>query len=240
MTTLQVLEEVVSPALVRGVGYALLHSLWQGGALALLLAGALPLLRRARPEVRYAASVAALVGLLLAVGGTFGYYYQHAPTPIEEALSGLPTRQQAMILHFNDLAASPQAPSMALLPALARQVEPYLPVLVAAWLLGLLLMGGRLVGGLVVANRLRRVGARALGADWQRRLAALASRAGLRRPVALLESGGPATQPAGGAAGARASPHCAARLLAKSGTVGGGSTVFLPSGRVVYGEQPAH
>jgi beta-lactamase regulating signal transducer with metallopeptidase domain len=130
----------------------------------------------------------ALAGLLLAVAGTFGYYYQNAPTPIEATLSGLATRQQVMMLHFNGLSASPQAPSMALLPALARQVELYLPVLVAAWLLGLLLMGGRLVGGLVVANRLRRAGASALGADWQRRLAALASRAGLRRPVALLES----------------------------------------------------
>ena len=69
----------MSPALVRALGYALLHSLWQGAALAGLLAAALPLLRRHRPEVRYAASAAALVGLLLAVGGTFGYYYGQAP-----------------------------------------------------------------------------------------------------------------------------------------------------------------
>ncbi|MEJ7658824.1 MAG: hypothetical protein WKG07_03930 [Hymenobacter sp.] len=54
MTTLPWLDEVLSPALVRAVGYALLHSLWQGGVLALLLAGALPLLRHRRAELRYA------------------------------------------------------------------------------------------------------------------------------------------------------------------------------------------
>ncbi|RZK50990.1 MAG: M56 family metallopeptidase, partial [Hymenobacter sp.] len=77
---------------------------------------------------------------------------------------------------------------MALLPTLARQVEPCLPLLVATWLLGLLVMSGRFAGGLLVASRLRRVGVQAVGADWQRRLAALAARAGLRQPVALLES----------------------------------------------------
>ncbi|RYY17530.1 MAG: hypothetical protein EOO36_09565 [Cytophagaceae bacterium] len=145
MTTPQVLSEVLSPALVRGVGYALLHSLWQGGAAALLLAGALPLLRRARPEVRYAASVAALAGLLLAVGSTFGYYCQNAPTPSEQALRMMPVRQQALLPVNAGLAHQP-APAVALLPALARQVEPYLPWLVAAWLLGLLLAAGLSLG----------------------------------------------------------------------------------------------
>ncbi|RZL08376.1 MAG: hypothetical protein EOO62_15420, partial [Hymenobacter sp.] len=79
---LPLLNEMVSPALVRGVGYALLHSLWQGGVLALLLAGVLPLLRRHRAEVRYAASAAALGTLVLAVGLTFGYYYQTTPTVV--------------------------------------------------------------------------------------------------------------------------------------------------------------
>ncbi|MGI4835481.1 MAG: M56 family metallopeptidase [Janthinobacterium lividum] len=191
MTTLRLLENWLSPALVRALGYALLHSLWQGAGLAGLLAAALPLLRRHRPEVRYAASAAALAGLLLAVGGTFGYYYSQAPAsrPLPMSLSPRENAVVASILAFQTETSSQALAPPTPLAALAHRAEPYLPLLVAAWLLGLLLMAGRLAGGLFYAGRLRRAGTQALGAEWQQRLAALATRVGLRRPVALLESG---------------------------------------------------
>ena len=179
MTTLPWLDEVLSPALVRGVGFALLHSLWQGGALALLLAGALPLLRR-RAEVRYALAAGALGALLLAVGLTLGYYYsQYSPAPAASAVVAVPS---ARVLAFqeNEL-------TQPVVPTPAQRVEPYLPLVVGAWLLGLVVLSGRLAGGLLHAGRLRRTG-QPLGPEWQQRLAALAARAGLRRPVALLES----------------------------------------------------
>ena len=201
MTTLPLLKELGSPALVRGLGYALLHSLWQGGVLALLLAGVLPLLRRQRAEVRYAVSAGALASLLLVVGLTFGVYYQNAPTSVlpdslAVELVG-PTASQptarplalATTTTTLTIAVGPGgAVPLAWLAGASRRVEPYLPLLVVGWLLGLLLMSGRLAGGLLYAGRLRRAGTQALGAEWQQRLAALAARAGVRRPVALLES----------------------------------------------------
>ncbi|WP_151088297.1 M56 family metallopeptidase [Hymenobacter baengnokdamensis] len=203
MTTLPLLREVLSPALVRALGYALLHSLWQGAVLALVLAGVLPLLRRQRAELRYTVAAGALAMLALAVAGTFGFYYQQAPVVQPVAVSLVVRPGAAAIVRNSSYseystqslgqAAAPTAVSARLAPAAWLRVaghrcEPYLPVLVAAWLLGLLLMGGRLLGGLLYAGRLRRTGTRALGADWQQRLTALAHRAGLRRPVALLES----------------------------------------------------
>ncbi len=76
MTTL---EQFVSPALTRALGWTLLHSLWQGALVAAVLAGALLLLRRQRAEVRYAASAGAL-GLVVALAGiTFGLYMNSSP-----------------------------------------------------------------------------------------------------------------------------------------------------------------
>ena len=66
--------------------------------------------------------------------------------------------------------------------------DQYLPLLVVVWLLGLLAMSLRMLGGLLYVQRLRRYRVRPLSADWQARLAALAERAGLHRSVALLES----------------------------------------------------
>ncbi len=198
MTTLQLLKEIGSPALVRGVGYALLHSLWQGGVLALLLAGVLPLLRRQRAEVRYAVAAGALASLVLVVGLTFGWYYQSQPVAAESVNTATTLASEAAA-RLRPVVASPAGPvaaataPAALLPvawlqANRHQLEGYLPLVVIAWLLGLLLMSGRLAGGLLYANRLRRAGTQALGAEWQQRLAELARRAGVRQPVALLES----------------------------------------------------
>ncbi|QKG56172.1 M56 family metallopeptidase [Hymenobacter sp. BRD128] len=188
----------MSPALVRALGYALLHSVWQGGVLALLLAGVLPLLRRQRAEVRYAASAGALASLVLVVSLTFGFYYQSSPVPVvagvEVASPALTTvaapASLAAALTEPVATASAMAPGtpLTLLRANAHRLEAYLPLVVIAWLVGLVLMSGRLAGGLLYASRLRRAGTQALGAEWQQRLATLASRAGVRRPVALLES----------------------------------------------------
>ena len=54
----------MSPAL-EALGWSLLHSLWQGLLVALLLAAVTPVLRRYRAEVAYAAACTAL--LVLAV-----------------------------------------------------------------------------------------------------------------------------------------------------------------------------
>ncbi|MEZ5331157.1 MAG: M56 family metallopeptidase [Thermoanaerobaculia bacterium] len=53
------------------LGATLVHFLWQGAAVSVGLAAVLVLLRRARPEVRYAACVAALAALLVAPAATF-------------------------------------------------------------------------------------------------------------------------------------------------------------------------
>jgi bla regulator protein BlaR1 len=197
MTTLPLLREVLSPALVRALGYALLHSVWQGGVLALLLAGVLPLLRRQRAEVRYAVSAGALAALVLVVGLTFGFYYQGAlstppagafsPVAAPTSLATMPAGPAAAVAVVATETAAPSAP-LTWLRANARQLEAYLPLVVVAWLLGLVLMSGRLAGGLLYASRLRRAGTQALGAVWLPGRAGLARRAGVRRPVALLES----------------------------------------------------
>jgi len=216
MTTL---ENYMSPALTRALGWTLLHSLWQGALVAAVLAGALLLLRRRRAEVRYAVSAAAL-GLVVALAGvTFGVYFRAGapPTAPREADGPRPAEPRARgAAGALAAAAAPEARGWAARPVggvqrleMARAATPsagpvgarpqwlasglryfdtHLPLLVVAWLLGLLAMSLRMVGGLLYVQRLRRYRVRPLGAVWQQRLAALAARSGLRRPVALLES----------------------------------------------------
>ena len=222
------LEQFVSPALVRALGWTLLHSLWQGALVAAVLAGALLLLRRQRAEVRYAASAGALGAVMALAGITFGLYFtagadtaaapQTSAAGVRQVVSGTtkipagsatttwavaaarqPTSRHeaaqaavgasAMVVApaSRDTYAVPAAFTRALQTGL-RYFDNQLPLLVVAWLLGLLAMSLRLLGGLLYVQRLRRYRVQPLAAVWQVRLAGLAARAGLRRPVALLES----------------------------------------------------
>ena len=213
------LEHFVSPTLVRALGWTLLHSLWQGALVAVMLAGTLLLLRRQRAEVRYAASAGALALVVVLAGLTFGLCFG-AGTPVVSdmpAAGTVATTSTMTVTRTMSLAGAiapatvrTVAPLVAnLVPAnalaapivggthsiiqllshsLARYFDQHLPLLVVVWLLGLLAMSLRMLGGLLYVQRLRRYRVRPLSADWQARLAALAERAGLHRPVALLES----------------------------------------------------
>ena len=225
MTTL---EQFVSPALTRALGWTLLHSLWQGALVAAVLAGALLLLRRQRAEVRYVASAGAL-GVVVALAGiTFGLYFTAVPTSSvgqisatasalatvattpktlgaasESVLFGLANYRGAVASQKATTAASGAKASLAVSAPLIQPFghslirslktglqyfDNHLPLLVVAWLLGLLAMSLRMLGGLLYVQRLRRYRVRPLSAAWQERLAVLAARSGLKRPVALLES----------------------------------------------------
>ncbi|WP_426059655.1 M56 family metallopeptidase [Hymenobacter sp. B1770] len=230
------LENFVSPALMRALGWTLVHSLWQGALVAAVLAGALLLLRRQRAEVRYVASAGAL-GVVVALAGiTFGLYFTAGtstdallkpsslkptlvlPLKTEKARPVTPSHSVYLatlgtgtppIGRARTAEEAPGAPATAPLQAAPdrsgareasgaaaiswlaaglRYFDHHLPLLVVAWLLGLLAMSLRMLGGLLYVERLRRYRVRPLNAAWQARFAALAARSGVRRPVALLES----------------------------------------------------
>src|SRR6202050_5852567 len=82
MTTVM---NVVSPTVMQSLGWALLHFLWQGTAIAAVCAAAMALCRRA--ATRYLFGVGALVLMLLAPLATFFFYSQQHFTAPEIARS---------------------------------------------------------------------------------------------------------------------------------------------------------
>ncbi|SNC75006.1 Signal transducer regulating beta-lactamase production, contains metallopeptidase domain [Hymenobacter gelipurpurascens] len=194
------LEQLLPPALVRALGWTLVHSLWQGAVVALALAGLLLLLRRHRAVVRYNTAAAALVALLVLATVTFGRYYAAArteqaaevATAKAAAVAVAPTasgiRSAVTVAASEPGLVAEAAPAPSRLQAWLNYFDQNLPMLVAVWLLGLLAMTLRLMGGLAYVQRLRRYRVQPLSEEWQARLAVLATRAGLRQPVELLES----------------------------------------------------
>lgn len=200
-------EQLLPPALVRALGWTLVHSLWQGAVVALALAGLLLLLRQHSAEVRYRTAALGLMVLLLLASVTFVRYYTAAPAVnpevagyllgdaaalyadgLEPAAAGYNSTDATPLVLDGPAAVASEAAAPAGAQAWLTYFDRNLPVLVAVWLLGLLAMTLRLLGGLAYVQRLRRYRVQPLAEEWQERLTALAAKAGLKQSVELLES----------------------------------------------------
>ncbi|OWP63876.1 hypothetical protein CDA63_06595 [Hymenobacter amundsenii] len=220
------LEQVLPPALMQALGWTLIHSLWQGAVVALALAGLLLLLRQHSAQVRYRTAAAAMLLLLLLAGLTFGRYYD-APVSGASQLTAYQEVDELAAVSTPDLGSVAPATTAVVAseaaPAWqqnwARYFEANLPLVVTVWLMGLLVMGLRLLGSLAYVQRLRRYRVQPLAQEWQQRLAVLADRAGLKQRVELLES---ALVKAPVVVG-----HLRPMVLLPLGTVTGLSTVYL-------------
>ncbi len=189
MSTL--LTDFASPAVVRALGWTLLHAIWQAGLLALVLAGGLRLLRPARATTRYALTASALLLLPVLTLSTFSWIYEPAAPLAPLSGQWAAAVGPAVVAPGGGPAVSGAAWAAVLEQAArtgAAQLEPWLPVLVAAWTLGLGLMLLRLTGGLVVVSRLRRVGVVPAPGAWQAKVQELATRLRVGRGVRVLES----------------------------------------------------
>lgn len=181
---MSLLNQLGSPALLRAVGLALLHSLWQGAVLVLVVALLLRGLRERAAVVRYRLAALALLALVGLAGATAGYYYQ-APGPPVAPAHLAPATVAAAIASARAASVGQPLPAQPWPAAVQHTCEQYLPGLVAAWLLGVLAMTGRLLLALGYVRRLRHHRVQAVPLAWQHRLARLASRAGLARGVSF-------------------------------------------------------
>jgi GWxTD domain-containing protein len=170
---MKLLEVLVSTPVSGALGWTVLHSLWQGTAIAIALAAVLACLRSAR--VRYAAACTSFFALLCAFALTLSRFLPESNTGTRALLpSALPAWREITLL----------SPRHALLPNLAALI----PWLGPVWVCGVCLFYGRYAGGWLVSRRLRRRGVCRASERWQSLLAGLACELKLSRPVVLLES----------------------------------------------------
>jgi beta-lactamase regulating signal transducer with metallopeptidase domain len=178
----------MSAAWQHAVGWALIHSLWQGAAIAAALAAALRLLRRARPEARYLASCAALALMVAAPAATGAWMAADGERVAASSLAGEVAPPAWRGVHLTlaggaDAVATGggDAGAPAWMPRV--DVERLVPGLVAAWAAGVVLLTLRLLGGWLWVRRLARRSVAAVPPEWAATVDALRARLGIRRRV---------------------------------------------------------
>jgi beta-lactamase regulating signal transducer with metallopeptidase domain len=190
------LELLFRHSVIPSLGWVLIHFLWQGGVIALLLAVALrardprgaPLLGTA--SSRYLTACLALLAMatcpLITLSLSLPAPGDAGPPPLAEA-PALP-RLLTAASHGLLLSLGSSSASEANRLTATGLVEGLLPPLVLAWLLGVLALSVRLLGGWVAVQRLRYWGTRPVPGETTERFLKLARRMGITRPVILLES----------------------------------------------------
>ncbi|HEY4088368.1 MAG TPA: GWxTD domain-containing protein [Bryobacteraceae bacterium] len=157
--------------LAAAIGRTLLHSLWEGAVVALMLSIVLAAARR--PVVRYAAACAAMIAMVAGIGVTLVMLW-----PAPAVRYALPPLALAGTVAGGGFAS----PMNVVKPA---DVFGWLAPL---WAAGVVLFYLRGAAGWIAARRLRRAGVCEVAAFWQECVGQLAARMGVTKAVALLES----------------------------------------------------
>ncbi|WLT30166.1 M56 family metallopeptidase [Geothrix sp. PMB-07] len=161
--------------LARALGWALLHSLWQGAVVGLLAAGCLHAARDWAPAIRYRLAATSLAIIILAFAGTFVWMLPHGNAALSAEGALL-----APILGSNSFGGR--------WPQLWASIASWVPWLTLVWGLGLGLRLFKVAGGLVWLYGPCLDGAEPPPNDWQRRFDALHRTSGIRRMVRFASS----------------------------------------------------
>jgi beta-lactamase regulating signal transducer with metallopeptidase domain len=170
-----------SPEFVRMVGWTLLHFVWQGAAVATLLALALAVSKRA--TVRYAMGVGALLLMLALPFITFFVLQQ----PKADFTSSNVEDVTAPPLH--SAAPGPLTHHHSYAAAQSDQSRPEAIVwLVRIWMIGVVLFSVRSAGGFLLVQRLRRIATIPATGELLRLCVAVQRQMGIERAVRFCRS----------------------------------------------------
>jgi beta-lactamase regulating signal transducer with metallopeptidase domain len=162
------------------LGWALIHFLWQGALIALMLAAANAPLRKARANIRYGVACAAMMLMVIALVVTFVW---SASAILTASARG--AREDVL-----QSAPGIVARSVPLLPAflVETRLMSWIPWLDCLWLAGVLLIAARSAGGWFAAQRMKRSHTTPVGTVWEQRARRLAQALKVSCPVRVVES----------------------------------------------------
>ena len=184
------IDVLLSEPFGQTLGWTLLHFVWQGTLVALLLAFALYLLRRHTAQTRYVVACGALLLLLaMPVVTIVALLPDAAETTAAQQTPAMEptTTARAQALPAAGVPAAPVAPASWQQEA-GAMLAAALPWLVLLWMTGVLALSMRYLAGWTYTVRLRRRRTREVGQRWQHQLVHLARQLGVRRRVRLVSS----------------------------------------------------
>ncbi|HEY2779371.1 MAG TPA: M56 family metallopeptidase [Steroidobacteraceae bacterium] len=169
---------MTNPETVRVLGWCLLHFVWQGAVLALVLCALLARLRS--PRARYASAVWVLTAMMVAPVITFALL-QQSPESIRQVSVGGIAQIRGGLDAMQAMVAAPDARQFSSVSP-AASVD-WMSYAVIAWLAGVYMFTLRTLGAWMLLIRLRRQRAESIAGDLLKTCLALQKRLGVSRAV---------------------------------------------------------
>ena len=177
---MNILQSIFSDNVIFALGWTVIHSIWQGIALAALMALILAILKKQRAKIRYWISMSALFLTLISAIVTFLFslekpsdktVFEIKNSPILRGLLGTQTVDNQGVMH-----------------TIFNFFNQNVSIIVLIWLVGILFFTVRMMGGLVYLQILKKRHRTPLSIEWQSRLNLFKNRLRIRPNVGLFES----------------------------------------------------
>ena len=181
------LELILGNEIAHAAGWALLHFVWQGCLIALLLFSVRAFAGRQSAQLRY--GMACLALLLMAVAPVLTFCLLRTPGDTGSVTTPDHGGSAANFWSGGWSVVTPlDVPSPSWLQTMDAWISPWLPWLTAAWLCGVFFLSLRLAGGLFYTRRLTKNCTVPVQPEWQERLLRLCQQLQVKQTVLLLES----------------------------------------------------
>ncbi len=188
---MQFLNQIIPEQITEALGWTILHSLWQGAAIVILIGLLMVVFRKQSAKFRYKLAYSGM--LLMFVTAIVTFIVKWNPivaTPEEGVSTELDQMSLAMVLNlFN---GSGQPTEVGFWEGVQTNAINYfnqnIPLFVTIWLMGMLLMSLRFMGGLIISQRIRHYRIVDISADLQLKIYKLANKIHLDKTFDIVGS----------------------------------------------------
>jgi len=183
------LQYIFSAELIEALGWTIVHSLWQGVAAAIGLFILLLLMRKNSAQVKYILSFVALIIVLVWSSATFVHSFNYAKEKqlIKEKITSNPD-------YFKTLLSENRTEKTAVVIEKRRAINinlikfrsgfvRHFNLLCSLWIIGMLFLTLRLIGGFAYTRKLRTYQLTPLTDDWIQKIDEIAEKLGIKRAI---------------------------------------------------------
>jgi len=181
---MEFITDFFSDTVLHALGWTVIHSLWQGTLLAVLLSVLMMALEKRSARLRYEVACGAMFTMLLMALATFIIYLDQDPNMVEVTVAFLGNSANPSLTIINAENSFLQTNFQTVIAFFDAQ----LPLIVNVWLIGFLFFAFRMTGGFIHLRQLRHQDNFPVDKMLQNKLNQLIQRTPLRQSVKLMES----------------------------------------------------
>ncbi|MFK7906369.1 MAG: M56 family metallopeptidase [Chitinophagales bacterium] len=188
------LQNMFDESLVNAIGWTILHSIWQGAVVVVIVALLLSIFKNPSSKLKYNVYTSALFAVLACSLATFFYLHQNNETtvdwviPIEIQNENNDIVELVFLENIASETREAETSVSAFFGDLSLMANDYMSLIVVLWLIGCLLFSIRFAGGFAYIQRLRKRDVFPVEAHWQKKMDIICTKIGLKKSIRLLES----------------------------------------------------